>query len=891
MKRQPKSKLKGTVLFTVISVMSLLIIFLTSTLVLATSASNRSHKNYASMQTEYTARAAIDSFSEAMAKSDGVAQMVVNMKKTDKLTPSVEINDSSMGEIGYYKDDGTWVANQILIEYVDDTYVYNKEKEEWEPQQVIKVTATAELAGEESTVSAYIRKKSSDEVPPLSIKGLQTAGGLTPDTTQGTYTGALALGVTASGSQTYQLNNGTNVKTDLTFINGSLTSDGNLNFYAEKSGSGTVIMGDLSIVNPLNINVNYTPSSDFVQKDIPYMYVDGNINVVSGFKVGSMFYSTPYNIFCGSFTTSSNDFNLFGTDLYIMDSGTTSKVGNVGRTMLTAWNNSLHQGSETQFDSKGGNIYSKGNLELSAIQIDGDVRCEGNVVIKNGVKINGDLVVGGKLLIESNPTVSDIYCDNIKSSAYGSSAYKEVNNIYHPPTDVRREDCIEVTNNEYSFYDFYPTEYMEDGSGRKGLFGENVGWEWHVYYYWNSNHDNSLNYSSMSLDELRGYVDGATGYIPVRWDTPSTYIMQVEVTGIDGDGNLILEEGLQITTDRSYFYDPSSGAHLSESDLWIHTDEYYTKADFDGNDTGINTSSTKVYYSIAEPHVEVDEYTATHSENNYTPPAGTSVHALNDYAHLPVYPDSMTREAIMGQSPSGQEYKIVTTLDEVQSSIKYTGSGFDSSVYLKSVPSGIDVSKIYDSSNTYSNMVIQENCTIRGDIGNNKTIYIKPAGEMWIELDNAVFNHGTKIVVDDSFGSVNFMIKNKLTLYNALVITKTIDSGNLSINESDEIGITFYGAEGSEIAYNNNDTICGTARCPYTKLNITNDGGKLGGVIYNGASVPNPHWIGNALFKEIGNSGDNFTLLYTGAGGSGIGGSINNTLLGESWAIMNYDVY
>ena len=62
MKTENRKTLRGSVLFTVICVMALLIIFLTGTLALASASSNRAHKSYASSQASYTARAAIDAF-------------------------------------------------------------------------------------------------------------------------------------------------------------------------------------------------------------------------------------------------------------------------------------------------------------------------------------------------------------------------------------------------------------------------------------------------------------------------------------------------------------------------------------------------------------------------------------------------------------------------------------------------------------------------------------------------------------------------------------------------------------------------------------------------------------------------------------------------------------
>ena len=69
MKTEKSKRLKGAVLFTVVSVMSLLIIFLMGTLLLASAANKRAQKSYAVSQAEYTAKTAIESFTKAMANS------------------------------------------------------------------------------------------------------------------------------------------------------------------------------------------------------------------------------------------------------------------------------------------------------------------------------------------------------------------------------------------------------------------------------------------------------------------------------------------------------------------------------------------------------------------------------------------------------------------------------------------------------------------------------------------------------------------------------------------------------------------------------------------------------------------------------------------------------
>jgi len=496
MKRHSKAKLKGTVLFTVISVMSLLIIFLTSTLVLATSASNRSHKNYSVSQAEYTARAAIDSFSQAMARNVAVAKSVVDLNESNKLiTPDVVINDAQMGQVGYYDNTGNWQDNKIKVEYVNDTYIYSENK--WVAQQVLKIVSTAKVGGEESTVTAYMRKKAPDEPKPLSIKGFQTLGSGGYTTTSGYVSGAISMGITDSpANNTYKLSNASEYNTDMFFVNGNLDVAGSdIRIDATKTEAASVIMGDLSMQNSFLIDVNYpyatrenasagTPwEYELTQKDIPYLYVDGSIKpgaATDPFKVQTTGIDTatakstnaPYNIFCGHFDpdNGANGVSIEG-DLYIMGNKTGAKGKSYfgrkdqGMTSLYAWTNSVLNKTNTQFYSNGGNLYSKDNLQIENAKIKGDVRVDGDFFLGDGVTIEGNLVVSGKIKKTdgtdfnfSNPSDKSKLVSSVKGNIYNGatpvvlegidSGYHSRSNIYNEANNVK-PGYVRVKNFEY----------------------------------------------------------------------------------------------------------------------------------------------------------------------------------------------------------------------------------------------------------------------------------------------------------------------------------------------------------------------------------------------------------------------------------------------------------
>ena len=100
MKTEKSNKLRGTVLFTVVCVMALLIIFLTGTLALATASSNRAHKSYSSSQANYTAKTAITGFTRALSTQKNVRDVIVNLGVDSNpavIHPEIKITSGGSG--------------------------------------------------------------------------------------------------------------------------------------------------------------------------------------------------------------------------------------------------------------------------------------------------------------------------------------------------------------------------------------------------------------------------------------------------------------------------------------------------------------------------------------------------------------------------------------------------------------------------------------------------------------------------------------------------------------------------------------------------------------------------------------------------------------------------
>lgn len=555
MKTEKSKRLKGAVLFTVVSVMSLLIIFLMGTLLLASAANKRAQKSYAVSQAEYTAKTAIESFTKAMESSEEIAGAVQGLNSA--IYPEIIINegagtksysngssysgDGTLGKVGCYKNN-TFLPNHIAVEPVPNSekYYYD-EIEGWVELVTVRISATVQLAGEEKTVSAYIRKRAPHEISESEIKGLQTAGGANLPN-GGTYTGGLGVGLENDKPQIstpYSITNATTLETNLTFINGSLkAATSSLGINVLSSESETVIMGDLFVDNNKFINVDYTMNGQYTQKEVPYLYVDGGMAFGSSGPVVTGNRS-PYNIFAGTINITKNPKEFNAADLYLMDTVTGEQLtvkeegtnGNPifkGKNKITAnsgsslssWVCSVAEKTETQFSSTGGNIYCMGDLELAYTTINGDVRVVGNVVIGPNVKINGDLVVGGTLTLNDTPVVrGTIYTDSPVGDAQKEvlkQGYTLSHNNYHSgllpgftKVATKRYDNVvqpsyEVANN--------PVEYLTVNNKKI----ENLKFE-------NESIENVLVEDS-NIDVLEAK--------PANWD-PKLFILQSSYSGYE----------------------------------------------------------------------------------------------------------------------------------------------------------------------------------------------------------------------------------------------------------------------------------------------------------------------------------------------------------------------
>ena len=897
MKTEKKKTLRGSILFTVVCVMALLIIFLTGTLALASAAGNRAHRSYSVSQANYTARAAIASFTEAMKRDERIVaavQAVGSDPTVPALHPQVIINDKTLGEIGYIDSHGDWIKDHIEVTHVPNTgaYDYYDKKGDgsygWYPVDTVKITATCKVGKERETVSAYVQKAPSSQTVTNGggIQGLQEVGG-NSFANGGLITGGLGVGIGDTVPGLHHFHNDTKVETTLTYVNASLCG-GTSSFEirvkkpdratAEKPYSQTVIDGNLLMENNNFIKLDYEMTEDFTQKEVPYLFINGmltqdqqsQLNLVTG-------NNAPFNVFIGTLNPK-GPVNIQG-DLYLMDknphdpsqdytaeymdsNGNRNPSKDVTGTKgvnyfglpgqdakLYAWATSVVQKEETQFGSMGGNIYCMGDLILCKATIHGDVRVEGDCDVEDvyDTVIDGDLVVHGNLTIkdEGKLTVKgDIY-----NGAGGGRTLKpgfsyHENEVY-PDITVKDNYIFDNTPVPESEGEYYKTLITQEGEG---------------------------------IDDLTTIVNASQTKYKVDFDGKPLFER-------DEEGNFI--------------------------------------TDSEGRVVGITSESDHTYYDADKNEVEERDARGTYYSKEGDTKRYTEDEAFEGQAKYktyaaykqPAYPTKMQREYIWGEKDASgvltvthPETKIIKTLHEVREALNYDDEGnYKTDIYHTSVPdeflpvSGDQDSLPYayvngarnGSDQLWSGGAITKSCIIASKNPSNpnevfnvsEDIHIKPLSEMWVVIKN-VNSNNHKIIVDrdaTADGKVNFLIVGANNFFdNTSIITNEVRN-NMPVKYDKEWGIEYYAAPNAKLKMQNQCMMVGTFKAPELVIGCTDQGPYTIQYEdeYGHTENKNPVILGSALVSQVSPAVNKFSVVNSGNGGVGNGGSSIDTALGR----------
>ncbi|MBQ9808422.1 MAG: hypothetical protein IJM55_06095 [Ruminococcus sp.] len=432
MKTEKKRTLKGSVLFTVVSVLALMIIFMTSALALASSANKRAHKSYSASQASYTARAAIDSILAAVGTDNNFASAVAGISSGGSIPVEVGINEPSLGKITNAK-----------VSYAGTMSIFDPESKMWVEKNVLEITADVTLNGETTTITSRVIQDpvvKSDDGP-----GYLTMGGRGFTANGGTIMGGTYINMgqgpkesasdpvthwsTLTDSSYFRYKEGdpkvitledhaywTNDtithsiqnKYEAPFvINGNYAATVDIGHYYTEKGKGAVIWGNLTYTQAKAISVEYSDSlkaeldkGGYKFTEIPYMFVDGTMDIVPNMTIGVKSDSGyPFNLFAGAINTKEMSGTTGRASIYLMDADKTSTLQLNTNSPFGNWVDSFYSGGESY--TKTGGIYSKGSVAFTGnkLEVGGNLRVEKDLSISQDLTVDGDLVVGGTLNI------------------------------------------------------------------------------------------------------------------------------------------------------------------------------------------------------------------------------------------------------------------------------------------------------------------------------------------------------------------------------------------------------------------------------------------------------------------------------------------------------------
>ena len=775
MKTDKKRSFRGAVLLTVVSVMSLLIIFLTSTLALATAANNRAHKSYSSSQASYTARAAIDSILKAAKDDESFRTAMAGLTAGNGFDVDVDM-EASVAGIGK--------VDKARVEYAGKKQFYNTKSQEWEERDLLLISADVTSGGETKTVNAYAVKN-----PPQPSGGGGGGGGFVTVGTASTPVGTASYGGTYLGigmhkgnryyygdyslptgqivslddklylnlkdtdqagyqdvDGNYIPNNPENADILVKFafpnptvieapsvINGSLDVTTKTELYFPTKGSGMSVWGNMVFTNSdfrvYSETVNNNTSAEYKQEiakfsDIPYIYVDSLMDFTVGFPVGSA--DLPLNIFCGSISGPPNGDLALYADIYCQDKNKTSYLGSSGSTpVLHAWSSSVVNGTETYLSSvTSGNFYTKGNLVINGgngrgADIDGDLVVEGDLTVNGRLNVGGSVVVGGTLIANEDINVGaghSICADN------ATGAKIEINS-----TKKMASNGIDELYEEKQ----RPAGYCVLGKNIK--VKENEWYSYSVSYAWLK--PEAITNFGLTDTDGDGIIDGNFH----------------DFGGAEVDKSFVLEE----------IYNSSSIGDESTA-----TKEYL-ETYWENRDDGTTTTN------------ETDTYDSAGFKHNGVNIAGTDFYKTTHNNEL--FPREAEKVVILGfedvdgghDSAKIADSKVLKTVEEIELDYNFKEA-------VKNIPSDgnylADVNaNVYTSANLPAE--ITQSCTLQGSF--SKDIVIKGnTNDMWVKLDNfTLTGSGYNLIYDDSAagcGTLNVFVENTANfLTGCSMITKT----------------------------------------------------------------------------------------------------------------------
>lgn len=431
------TKLKGTVLFTVVSVLMVLIVILLGTLALAATASNRAYQNYQKEQTEYTARALLDSVVTAINNDNtetGIKSKVFGLSgEGASLDVTVQRSDNLNADNKMIEETVKITQMKSRFKYYDSIDPDTGEPYGWKECRVYNLEAINSKTMADTTYSVLLIDEpintTDDGDKGASFVSLGSA--VVPD--GGIITGGTAAGLDAPDdtSMNFKIQNTYKIETN-SYFRGNLEINNKGSFYFLRKGNHVAVTGNLSYGNDLLWEFcpafAWDDKSPIPYEDIPCVYVGGvfqnSQQVKWDTKNRKHDNAQPVNLYCGSLKLEGLESLSMSGDIYAFDEDATNVITSVKRSQLFDWTskNISFSGADKEKEYSFGSFYTAGSARFqvndnhAAMEIGGDCRVAKNLECAKNVIVHGDLVVGDTLTIGSNARLKvhgKIYAANL----------------------------------------------------------------------------------------------------------------------------------------------------------------------------------------------------------------------------------------------------------------------------------------------------------------------------------------------------------------------------------------------------------------------------------------------------------------------------------------------
>lgn len=936
MKTEKKRSFKGAVLFTVVSVMSLLIVFLTSTLVLATAANNRAQKSYSSSQANYTARAAIDGILAAIGQDEDFAQSVGAVSSTNStLTVNVEL-DSSVSGMGS--------VQSAVVKYEGSQKFFDSEKNKWIDKDLLSVSAEVLYAGETKTVTAYLLKN-----PPENVNSSSGGGGFVTvgsaslgnhtNSFGGTYLGigmekgkrfytgvthpilgdvtldqrlylnvpeGTALETLPNGKEGYNVYNdigrafGTTIPTfspqnNQTFeaptvINGNFYIGNHSQLIIPTKSTGMAIWGNMTISNSFDIsssNVNVTDNFSRNPGESDEEYNARKNRAVQQFN------EIPYIYVDGELSL--NEGITLGKDylpLNIFVGRFRQYTNNPSSIFADIYCQDENETSVLTGNGGGTKLYKFSDSVINQTEdlpydISGNFCSKGSVQVEGIVKIEGDLLVDRDLTIKNGAKL-DVSGDVIVGGTLNCDGEMNVTG-YIAADSAMGSKITSVTGAKKMTADNSQELYEEHTETYNAVLVKNVainrgGWSQGIPYAW------------LNKDAITEYG------IP------------------DSDGDGIIDNNVY-----DFGYGTTVNPDFVIQEMWsLGEDENTVTMTYD-EITWINRDDGSVTKNENDTY-EVSGY----SYNNSKTIDPTSLYkSMHDGV---IYPRKAEKTVILGFEEIGDgtpasDSKIIRTVDEIETDYNFGTSAITEIPADSSDPTKLKTdAQIITDSFGGSSIRVTGDCTLKGNFSGKDIIIEATSSDTWVKLDSSFnMSNGSRIVYDDTTGSgeLKIFVEGQVSMNGngCAIITKTYDealfhsSDTYQINIYDNVNkisgakelecprITIYSRKPAEgetspsIQINNMGIVTASIEAPYMKFGIQDVARfTANNIYYNGQDLLDLSDRGNRRIGVIGtlnvgelvSAGNNWDFLYVPRSNSGGGMIIKPTGADDLKFVVTY---